>query len=525
MPVPRDNDSSQPPHEAPVTTPSDTRPTTLDDAEKFRLLAENITDVLWIRSGDMRELYYLSPAFEQIWGRPREELLSSPDSWAGYIVPEDREFVRRGFEDLVRTGTPLRLEYRIIRPDGEIRWVLARGFQVRDAEGRPTRMTGIATDITERRESEIALRRSEAEYREVEAQLRQAQKMEAIGQLAAGVAHEFNNLLQGLMAMATLTRLRGGPELESTGATMEAEIRRGATLTRQLLLFSQQSLIQRSRFDLREGVESAAELLRHLLPESISLILEPGEEVLPVDGDAGQIQQVVVNLAINARDAMPAGGRLTLRAGKAGDEAFAEVEDTGEGIDEATRPRIFEPFFTTRRGTGLGLSVAYGIVDQHGGRIDVVSSPGSGSCFRVVLPLLPIDSPVDAETTTSAEPEGVITGPNTHLLLVEDEPAVREGLVIFLEMAGYEVTAFASAEEALDASLAHTPASLVSDLSLPGMSGFVLAQRMIERYPSLRVTLMSGYMDDSTHAERPEGWRFLQKPFELDDLLRCLANG
>src|SRR5690606_23345902 len=129
--------------------------------------------------------------------------------------------------------------------------------------------------------------------------------------------------------------------------------------------------------------------LRHLLPESVELSLETGKEPLPVDGDAGQIQQLLVNLAINARDAMPEGGKLTLRAGKAGDEAFAEVEDTGEGIDDATRSRIFEPFFTTRRGTGLGLSVAYGIVDQHGGRIDVVSSPGSGSCFRVSFPLLP----------------------------------------------------------------------------------------------------------------------------------------
>ena len=515
MPVSRENHPSDPAATA----------TTLSDAEKFQLLAENITDVFWIRSGDMRELHYLSPAFERIWGRSREELLSSPDSWMDYIVPEDREFARRGFEELVRTGKPLKLEYRILRPDGEIRWVQTRGFQVRDEEGRPTRMTGIVTDVTDRRESEIALRRSEEEFRDVEAQLRQAQKMEAIGQLAAGVAHEFNNLLQGLMAMATLTRLRGGPELASTGATMEAEIRRGATLTRQLLLFSQQSVMQRSEFDLRDGVEGAAELLRHLLPETISLTLETGEDALPVDADAGQIQQVLVNLAINARDAMPEGGRLTLRAGRSGGEAFAEVEDTGEGIDATTRSRIFEPFFTTRRGTGLGLSVAYGIVDQHGGRIDVSSSPGSGSRFRVVLPLLAVHSQVGVETTAEEEAESVTAGTNAHLLLVEDEPAVREGLVIFLEMAGYEVTAFASAEEALDASLPHTPASLVSDLSLPGMSGFVLAQRMIERYPSLRVTLMSGYMDDSTHAERPEGWQFLQKPFELDDLLRCLAAG
>lgn len=493
----------------------------LTEEEKFRLLAENVTDVFWIRSADMQELYYLSPAFERIWGRKRDELLASPRAWSSFIVDEDRAVVVRGFEELLRSGNPIALEYRIHRPDGTIRWIQTRGFLVRDESGRPLATTGIVTDITERRENELALLRSQEEYREVESQLRQSQKIEALGQLAAGVAHEFNNLLQGLMAKATILRLRtDAPDLQKLGSEMEAEIRRGATLTRQMLLFAQQDVMQKSRFSLREQVEQTGELLSHVLPETIAITLETGEDVR-VEGDPGQIQQVLVNLAINARDAMPHGGRLILRAGVLAGEAFAEVEDTGEGIAESMRSRIFEPFFTTRgvgKGTGLGLSVAYGIVEQHGGRIEVTSVPGDGSRFRIILPAIEEDPTGPAEAPA---PESVASDGKAPILLVEDEPAVREGLVIVLEMAGYPVVAFENAEEALGAEIEQPPSILISDLTLPGMNGFTLAQQMTQRYESLQVVLMSGYM---TRNERPEGWRFLQKPFELDELLDCLAT-
>ncbi|HEV7763482.1 MAG TPA: PAS domain S-box protein [Thermoanaerobaculia bacterium] len=376
---------------------------------------------------------------------------------------------------------------------------------LRDEQGEITHFISIKSDLTERKR--------------IEAQLRQAHKMEAVGQLAAGVAHEFNNLLQGLMSMATLTRLRAAtPEAASIGADMEAQIRRGAGLTQQLLLFSRSQEIDKVDLDLEDQIQKAGMLVSRLIPENIVVLVETTGRRISTRGDEGQIQQVLLNLAINARDAMPAGGTLTLRAGSLGDEVFLEVVDTGEGIDERTRAHLFEPFFTTKetgRGTGLGLAVVQGIVTNHEGRIEVNSRPGEGCRFRVILQATPFAIASPPPLPVQAEPSSG-TG---HVLLVEDEETVREGITELLKVMGYEVTAVGSGEEALAVSFEPAPDFLLCDITLPGMGGADLGNLLGARWPGLKIVLMSGYFSDESRLNADgRGWYFLQKPFEMDHL-------
>jgi two-component system, cell cycle sensor histidine kinase and response regulator CckA len=387
-----------------------------------------------------------------------------------------------------------------------------------DAEGRSAAITFdgepaiVATllDITKRQQAEQALRRAE--------------KLEAVGQLAAGVAHEFNNILQTLMSMATLIRVRGGTEeIVKIAADMEVQIRRGANVTQQLLASSRHQEVTKTHLDLREQAVKAAGFLRRLIPENITLTVEQPSEPVSVEADAGQIQQVLLNLAINARDALPRGGTIILRIAANDTEAWLDVEDNGTGFDEKTRQHLFEPFFTTKelgKGTGLGLAVVYGIVKQHGGRIDVRSEAGKGSLFRVILPRT-----FGEEEAVSVVPETSFANAAGTILLVEDEEGVQQGLVMLLESIGYQVTAASSAEEALALPLTRAPDVLLSDVSLPGISGTALASVLTERWPGLKVTLMTGYLDTATRdlsAER--SWDILTKPFELEQLDSHLAT-
>jgi two-component system, cell cycle sensor histidine kinase and response regulator CckA len=444
----------------------------------------------------------------------------------------DGEAIGRNQRDLVRSGVHDQVFYKDMwdtileggswsgevtnrRKDGRLYSETQVITPVKDDDGTITHFISINTDLTAQRQ--------------MEAQLRQAQKMEAVGQLAAGVAHEFNNLLQALMSRAAIVRLRAGtPDVEKIGADMEVQIKRGASITQQLLLFSRSHATQKSNLDLRQKVLKASVLLRQLIPENIRIVVDNPAERLSIDGDAGQMQQVLLNLAINARDAMPAGGTLTLRAGSCGSEVFLEVEDTGHGVDETTLARIFEPFFTTKevgKGSGLGLAVVHGIVQQHSGRIEVHSRPGEGARFRVIFP---VASTEVVPTRESGEDAEVPMG-SGRVLLVEDEVSVRTGIEGLLEMIGYEVTAVGSGEEAIAISLEAAPDLLLSDVTLPGIAGLALGERLLERWPSMKVVLMSGYIEERLRANAAEqGWHFLQKPFELADLashLRAALDG
>jgi len=395
-------------------------------------------------------------------------------------------------------------------------------------DGQPARLV-VLHDVTERKR--------------LEKELLQAQKMEAIGRLAGGVAHEFNNLLQAMLstAEAGLAGDAGGPGIELL-RELEPLILRGRSQTRQLLLFSRREEPHLEPIELNQVLGENLAMLERLVAENIVLELRLGERDLPVRGDQGQLGQVLVNLVVNAADALPDGGKITVRSGvgpigsrstesagqaqsrkEAPGLVWFEVEDTGTGIPEHVRDRIFEPFFTTKErglGTGLGLSVAHGIVSRHRGSIEVDSSENRGTRMLVLLPEEPVGA--NAEAVHDEQAPGLASGHGERVLLVEDDPAARGGLTDVLEMLGYTTVAVEDAEQAL--ALAPTPAFdlLITDLMLPGLSGAALAEQLLARRPGLGVIVISGYSEDRT-AELVHDLKsahFMHKPFTMAELSR-----
>jgi CheY-like chemotaxis protein len=351
--------------------------------------------------------------------------------------------------------------------------------------------------------------------------------MEAVGMLAGGVAHDFNNLLQAMLSHVEVVRGRyaEAAQMAATMADLEAEIRRGSALTRQLLLLARRETAKLEQLDLNEVIGSAATFLRRLVRANVAFSVELADEALPVTADRGQIDQVLMNLAVNAADAMPGGGRLTIRSGSHGRAwVWFAADDTGSGIPIEIRERIFEPFFTTKaqgKGTGLGLSVVHGIVTQHHGVVEIQDVPGGGTSFRVTLPragsrehpevVLPT---VDASSTPAGHGERV--------LVVEDEEGARQGLTEILRMLGYDVVAVGSGEEA--GLLPSQPGFdvLLTDMMLPGIAGEELARGLLDRWPALKVIFMSGYAQDEAVRRGALAGRvhFLQKPFDMASLAR-----
>jgi two-component system, cell cycle sensor histidine kinase and response regulator CckA len=411
---------------------------------------------------------------------------------------------------LKQTGTH-ETEVRVLGKGGTPFWVHLGLSLLRDGDGRPVGMIGYSLDMTE--------------HRRLEDELRQVQKMEAIGRLAGGVAHDFNNLLQAMLSQAQVVRAApDDPErVAATAGELEQQIRRGAALSRQLLLFSKRETAKRERLDLNDVVGGATQLLRRLVRENITFSVELSRQPLPVLADRGQLDQVLMNLVVNASDAMPGGGQLAVRTGEAGgDRVWLSVEDTGSGVPEAIRDRIFEPFFTTKpgeRGSGLGLSVVHGIVTKHGGTIRLADRDRGGTVFRIELPR----AAGNARSPGPAAPaEDCPRGNGERVLVVEDEPGARDGLAGLLEMLGYRVTAVGSAEEATR--LPTDPAFdvVLSDLLLPDASGAELTPVLAVRWPRLKVILMSGYTEDDAvrGAVAANAVRFLQKPFDMRTLAR-----
>jgi two-component system cell cycle sensor histidine kinase/response regulator CckA len=373
----------------------------------------------------------------------------------------------------------------------------------------------------------IAIKRNVTEQRQLEAQLRHSQKMEAVGQLAGGVAHDFNNVLQAMVAQLALLR-SSRPEpspMSSTIDELERQVRRGASLTRQLLLFSRRETTRRELFNINDVVGEAADMLRRLVRENINLVVEPAASLLPAEADRAQVEQVLMNLAVNASDAMPNGGTLTIRTGGGDGHVWFSVEDTGCGIPEAIRDRIFEPFFTTKgpaQGTGLGLSVVHGIVTKHGGTILFQSEAGRGTIFRVKLPRAEGLRPeAESEPVVAADAQP-FPGYGERVLVVEDEPGAREGLAQVLTMLGYQVTAVGTGGAAAALPEASPFDLLLTDLVLPDVAGVDLIETLLDRWPNARVILMSGYSEDEALRQLISAGlvRFLQKPFDTTTLAR-----
>jgi two-component system cell cycle sensor histidine kinase/response regulator CckA len=456
-------------------------------------------------------------------GRPLLEVLPLVD---GKGVPVANPVTRVIAEGVVLGLSP---DTQLVTRDGRRVPVQDSAAPIRDEQGDVVGAVIVFRDATD----QLAL---QDQLQTAEAQLRHSQKMEAIGQLAGGIAHDFNNLMTVVLGYAEILRTTLPPTPDTTeGLTaIEYSAQRAADLSRQLLAVGRRQVLKLQNLDLNSVLRDMEGMLARVIGEDVELTVSCSAKLPPVRADRGQLEQVVLNLATNARDAMPGGGRLELRTSRAeSDEWFArsqegpapgsyialDVTDTGTGMDEATRQRIFEPFYTTKepgRGTGLGLSTVYGIVEQTGGAIRVHSEPGRGTSFRIYLPA------VEAEAVTPPAPpvpDRIVRGTET-ILLVEDHAAVRDLIRHALEHLGYTVLPCADAVEAL-ALLPMVPAVrlILLDLVMPRMSGFELLDRLRADGSAVRVLMISGYAAEAAGRGRlPEGVPFLPKPFTIAQL-------
>jgi PAS domain S-box-containing protein len=501
-----------------------------ESEERFRQLAENIQEVFWMKDPARNELIYVSPGYERIWGRTCASIFATPHDWPDAIHPDDRARVLLFASGKQRRGD-YDETYRIERPDGMVRWIHDRAFPVRGPGGEIIRIVGTTEDITAQRR--------------MEEQFRQAQKMEAIGRLAGGVAHDFNNLLVVIGGYGSLLLEAGQSAEESREAVREIvkASERAAGLTRQLLAFSRRQVIQAGWIDLNEVVRSVATMLARILGEDVRLQLNLCSHPLMTYADAGMLDQVLINLAVNARDAMPRGGLLTIETteqhfteaqatamhgGRPGQHVSLRVSDTGSGISPENLPHLFEPFFTTKepgKGTGLGLATVFGIVTQHDGFLHVESKVNEGTTVQIWLASGPADARLDA---VEAPPPSLQRGTET-ILIVEDEASVRLLTRTVLEQQGYRIFEAATGREALLVWDQHADevALLLTDIVMPeGMSGFDLANRLRERNPKLRILFTSGYSSDiaGRSISLQPGQGFLQKPCSPRQLLESIRH-
>jgi PAS domain S-box-containing protein len=495
-----------------------------ESEERFRQFAENINEVCWIAAADQSEILYINPNFEKIWGRTCRSLYEKPSSFFEAIHEDDRARAQAAVQAVSR-GEGFDLEHRIVRPDGQIRWIHARGSAVRNEAGAVYRVAGIAEDITRRKETEQ--------------QLRQSQKMEGIGQLAGGVAHDFNNLLMIIQVNLELL-LMSEEHLAAKSKEYLADIAkaadRAATLNRQLLTFSRSEAARMQTLDLNDLSEGFTKMLRRIVGEHIRVVNDFASAPPAIKGDPGMIEQVLMNLAVNARDAMPNGGRLTIGTvvemisdeqatmdprRRTGRFVCLSVRDNGTGIAPDHMPRIFEPFFTTKgvgKGTGLGLATVFGIAEQHHGWVEVASEVGVGTVFRVYFPMCS-DGPACADQIVAQK----VRGGAEKVLLVEDEKGVRDVLQQTLENYGYTVV---MADSGVAAQRVWKENGgefdlVVTDMVMPGgMTGLQLIERLRAQKPGLKALLMSGYSAELGRGVpgRTEGIAFLHKPFPMRTL-------
>ncbi len=462
--------------------------------------------------------------FLRMTGYDREEVLGRNSRFLQ--GPESDPVAVMALRDAIRDEREARVEILNYRKDGTPFWNAVSVAPVRTAAGRVTHFVGVQTDLTD-------LKRLEEQYR-------QSQKMEAVGQLAGGVAHDFNNLLTVMLGYSEV--LLDRPDVSGEDQAMVREIRRAgeraAALTRQLLAFSRKQILAPQVVDLNALVTDMDRMVRRLIGADIDLALRLAPDLGRVRVDPGQMEQVLLNLILNARDAMPTGGKLTVETSnvdldapyaeqhadaKPGPYVLLAVTDTGLGMDEATRQHAFEPFFTTKpvgRGSGLGLATVFGIVRQSDGRVEAFSEPGRGTSMKVYLPRLTRASVAEVRTpSTTGLPRGTET-----VLLAEDEDAVRNLAALVLRAAGYTVLEAADGEAAWQACQAHAGRIdiVVTDVVMPRMGGRELAERVQARHPGARVLFNSGYTDDSAvrHGLEVESAAFLQKPFTPSRLAR-----
>ncbi len=620
-----------------------------ESLEQFQELMKHLKQVFWIKNIETKGVLYVSPAYQEIWGRTRQSLYDNYESLQDSIHPEDRRFID-GAMNGDQNVTEHEVEFRILRPDGEIRWIRSQSYPVRNAQGEIQRRAGINEDITELKAAEKARARLVAiveysddvmvstsmdgiiinwnrgaerqygytaeemmgrsfsilfptdQYREylnvmkkirlgepipcyetvrlrkdgslvnvsvsispienlsgeivgaskidhditkikkLEAQFIEAQKMEVVGQLAAGVAHDFNNVLGVIMGYSELIGEDLGPDhpLQKYAEEIRLATIRATGLTQQLLIFSRKQTVQAVALDLNEVVKGMDKMLRRLIDENVEMTMVYGDQIGRIKADSGYIWQVLMNMVVNARDAMPEGGKLCIETKKVTlDEAYKQahpgtssgnyvllsISDTGSGMTEEVKARLFQAFFTTKpagKGTGLGLVTCLTIVQQAGGHIDVSSEIGRGTTFNIYFPST--DQPLHLATRSLPKIEPLRRGTET-ILVVEDEPSVRLLAMKGLQAQGYNVLTAFNGKDALRVVGEHkgeTIALVVTDIIMPQMGGKVMVEWLKTTYPNLKILFTSGYTDDAiVHGGTLDlGVAFLAKPYTPTSLAR-----
>ena len=500
----------------------------------FRLISENAEDLITVVDRDGNRLYD-SPAYRKF-GFSDSEFDRAP--FPEQIHTDDHAALIAARLETFDKGVGPRVEYRIRSKDGDWRILESTRSPVRNDRGEIEKVVIVSRDITERKQAEQLLRRREE-------QLRQAQKMEAVGRLSGGIAHDFNNLLGVIIGYSESIEYRLEPNdpLRKSAEEIRKAGERAASLTHQLLAFSRQQVLQAQILDLNALVSDMGEMLKRLIGMHIELSTNLAEDLGYVKAEQSQIEQVIVNLTVNARDAMPDGGKLLIETSNlevneklAGDFAFLQpgpyvlltVRDTGIGMDSETRRHIFEPFFTTKapgKGTGLGLATVYGVVKQSGGGVTVDSEPGNGSTFKIYLPRT--QESVAAPAPPAKAPANVSVGTGT-ILLVDDEEALLNLTAERLKECGYTVLTAHDGLHALEIvrSSSDPIQLLLTDIMMPKMGGLALARTVSALRPGIRIVFMTG------HAERESSYRealrsgaeSIQKPFSFEQLIRLVRQ-
>ncbi len=495
--------------------------------EKYRNIFENIAEGIY-QSTPEGKILLVNPAIVKMLGYDSANELMQINVEAGYQSPADR----RKFEELMeKYGQVKGLEANWKKKDGTTLIVREKAHVVRDDEGEILYYEGTIEDITERKL--------------LEKQLLQSQKMEAVGTLVGGIAHDFNNILtavQGYTQLALMTVQEDDPLYRTLNGIQKAAIR-ATNLIRQLLLFSRRQPMELTPLDLNKVIEDLTKMLSRLIGEDISLNTDLESDLWTVKADAGSVEQAITNLVVNARDALPEGGEITIKTEKVpvnneycktyrdarpGKFVCLSVQDTGIGMDQATIERIFEPFFSTKgvgKGSGLGLSAVYGIVEQHEGWINVESSPDNGAIFRIYLPAGFIRPKEKQRTVVSLE---AFKGKGERILLVEDEKSVRDSSTKMISENGYMVFAAADVQETLDIFEREEGNFdlIFCDVVLPDGRGPKLVEWLLKRKPGIHVLFTSGYSREKSNwrAIQEGGYQFLPKPYLLPDLLKSLRE-
>jgi len=485
--------------------------------QRYRGLIESLPGVTYVDRIDpethVETNVYMSPQITEMLGWAPDDWVQTPRAYESLLHPDDAPQVIAEVRRSNEERTAFDLEYRMRHKDGSYVWVHDHRAVVEEVGGEGL-ARGFVVDLTKRKK--------------LEAQLLQSQKMDAIGQFAGGIAHDFNNLLTAISGYADLAAAQTA--LDGTLAHFLDGIRsaadEAASLTSQLLSFSRHDVIERRLVDLNELARGTAALLERLLRDDVRMHLELAERLPPVLGDAVQLKQVVLNLALNARDAMTEGGILAIETATTGDAVALRVRDSGCGMDELTRTRAFEPFYTTKpegEGTGLGLSVVFGVIESLGGSVSLESSPGDGTTVEVLLPAgIGVADPAAPPRELPEASAG-----RGRVLLVEDREIVRELTSEVLRAVGFEVEPVASGREALQLAASAEPFDVVlTDVVMPEMSGPELAERLRAGHPALRVVYMSGYTDDVLDVSdlADPCTTFIRKPFQNADLVAAVRD-